>query len=139
MKLLFVGLIISSAFLSFSTQEPTTSNTKLIEGMYKGIYKTNAMPSSINDYRISVIAIDDSIIEISPLIPNQTISFRVIVEPANDEIDSRGNPVMLNFKSPTANFDRKGYFYPASGILHYSFQGAITDKSNFEIFTGEKE
>ena len=109
MKSLFVGLAVALLYFSFTTQVPTTSYTKSIGGVYKGIYKTNAMPSSVNDYRISVIAINDSVIEISPLISNQTISFRVIVEPANDEIDSRGNPVMLNFKSPTDNFDRKGY------------------------------
>jgi hypothetical protein len=126
--------------LGVFAQNNGVSNADLVKGVYKGIYKSKSMPHSIIDYRIEVQAQNDSTIEIIALLPNQTKSFLAVLYSTDNEQDENGNPIRLDIKSPTGIFDRTGYFYPASGMIHYSYQGGNpTDPANFEIFTGEKE
>lgn len=139
MKIGFLMLFGCFALLSFKTQVPASSYSKLVSGVYKGIYKSNSLPHSVLDYNVEVLPINDSVVEIKTLSRNQSRSFNVILYVAENQFDTLGNPIRLEIKSPTANFDRKGYFYPASGILHYTYNGINSDPANFEIFTGEKD
>ena len=131
--------LASLVLLSFKVQVPTKTYSELVLGVYTGIYKSNSLPHSVLDFKIEVLPINDSVVEIKTMSRNQSRSFSALLHVAENQFDTLGNPIRLEIKSPTANFDRKGYFYPASGMIHYTYNGINSDPANFEIFTGEKD